>query len=351
MYEQVEKSKEKKSKPAANSVAQKKNGAHQGFGFVDNRPETVTQGKRQESVNQLQKQYVPPLQFAGHGKKRKGPKYIDPVKKPEIRHGGIPDPRAEVRKTLRIPVDRFYDPVVAIPRRVGDLAIEDALKSLPRTYRENPDVKRLLSEEDDAHKVYNGVLSNKKQEALTEVSQGRVREVLAAIEYAQQNKLPTSSIRSAKSFDFSIDKHNIDPFELPSSRDQGQEENYEQYLAQRGAYRKHTDGTKGETVIGVLDTTYSHPDEVTKMDRIREDGHVVRGSRFDVRVPLETEYIKDYINESSIGKKEYESLLAHRGSDPSRKWGPYDPGRQAINKAKYDKERKAREARLSVSAK
>ncbi|MFA8434700.1 MAG: hypothetical protein ACEPOZ_09310 [Marinifilaceae bacterium] len=43
MYAQVEKSKETRSRAVANSVAQKKSNVKQGFGFVDNRAEAVTQ--------------------------------------------------------------------------------------------------------------------------------------------------------------------------------------------------------------------------------------------------------------------------------------------------------------------
>ncbi|ABE56415.1 hypothetical protein Sden_3139 [Shewanella denitrificans OS217] len=43
MYAQVEKPKEHQSKAAASSVAQKKSNVKQGFGIVDNRPETVAQ--------------------------------------------------------------------------------------------------------------------------------------------------------------------------------------------------------------------------------------------------------------------------------------------------------------------
>lgn len=55
MYAQVEKSKENKSSSLANSVAQKKSNAKQGFGFVDNRPEAVTQRKLQTKVIQGKK--------------------------------------------------------------------------------------------------------------------------------------------------------------------------------------------------------------------------------------------------------------------------------------------------------
>ncbi|MEL0635660.1 DNA/RNA non-specific endonuclease [Marinomonas sp. TI.3.20] len=43
MYEQVEKSKENKNRAVTNSVVQKKNNGKQGFGFVDNRSEYVSQ--------------------------------------------------------------------------------------------------------------------------------------------------------------------------------------------------------------------------------------------------------------------------------------------------------------------
>ena len=46
MYEKVEKPKGQKGKAAANSVAQKKNNVNQGFGFVDNRPESIGQAKQ-----------------------------------------------------------------------------------------------------------------------------------------------------------------------------------------------------------------------------------------------------------------------------------------------------------------
>ena len=45
MYEQVEKPKENKSRAVANSVAQKKSSGKQGFGFEDNRLESITQRK------------------------------------------------------------------------------------------------------------------------------------------------------------------------------------------------------------------------------------------------------------------------------------------------------------------
>lgn len=50
MYEQVAKSKESKGEAIANSMAQKKGNDIQGFGFVDNRPEAVTQRRLQERV-------------------------------------------------------------------------------------------------------------------------------------------------------------------------------------------------------------------------------------------------------------------------------------------------------------
>ncbi len=54
MYPKVEKPKENKSRAVANSVAQKQSNVKQGFGFVENRPETVTQRKLQEFANRSQ---------------------------------------------------------------------------------------------------------------------------------------------------------------------------------------------------------------------------------------------------------------------------------------------------------
>ena len=51
MYEQIEKPKENKSRAVANSVTQKKSAGKQGFGFVDNRPQTIVQRNIQEKAN------------------------------------------------------------------------------------------------------------------------------------------------------------------------------------------------------------------------------------------------------------------------------------------------------------
>lgn len=50
MYAQIEKSKRDKSRAVANVVCQKKSTVKQGFGFVDNRAETITQRKLQRLV-------------------------------------------------------------------------------------------------------------------------------------------------------------------------------------------------------------------------------------------------------------------------------------------------------------
>ena len=50
MYEQVEKTKENKSRVVANSVTQKKSNGKQGFGFVNNRSAASAQRKLQEMV-------------------------------------------------------------------------------------------------------------------------------------------------------------------------------------------------------------------------------------------------------------------------------------------------------------
>jgi len=43
MYDQVEKPKENKSRSVTISVAQKKNSTQAGFGFLENRPESIAQ--------------------------------------------------------------------------------------------------------------------------------------------------------------------------------------------------------------------------------------------------------------------------------------------------------------------
>jgi hypothetical protein len=75
MYEQVEKPKEKKSIPVANSVTQKKGNGKPGFGFVDNRPLSVAQRKHQEISNDSQ---VNILQFGG----KKVPKLTVKIPRP-----------------------------------------------------------------------------------------------------------------------------------------------------------------------------------------------------------------------------------------------------------------------------
>jgi hypothetical protein len=51
MYAQVKKQKENKSRVVANDGAQKKSNVKQGFGFLDNRPEAVTQRKAKALIN------------------------------------------------------------------------------------------------------------------------------------------------------------------------------------------------------------------------------------------------------------------------------------------------------------
>lgn len=58
MYEQVEKSKENKSKAVSNSVTQKKSKGKQGFGFVDNRPNGIMQRKLIDIIKNTSKQKI-----------------------------------------------------------------------------------------------------------------------------------------------------------------------------------------------------------------------------------------------------------------------------------------------------
>ncbi|KNY25338.1 hypothetical protein [Pseudobacteroides cellulosolvens] len=83
MYTQVEKPKENKGRVVANSVTQKKSVGKQGFGFVDNRSETVSQGKlkrmarnslQDKQITQLQAIRV--LQMAGRNVLYRGPEIM-----------------------------------------------------------------------------------------------------------------------------------------------------------------------------------------------------------------------------------------------------------------------------------
>ena len=56
MYAEMKKPKENKSRAVANSVTQKKSNGGQGFGFVDNRPEALSQLKMQFQKNRLGEQ-------------------------------------------------------------------------------------------------------------------------------------------------------------------------------------------------------------------------------------------------------------------------------------------------------
>lgn len=62
MYEQVDKSKENKSRAVANSVRQKKDSVKQGFEFVDNRPKAVAQRKLQAMADNYSAQQQRPIQ-------------------------------------------------------------------------------------------------------------------------------------------------------------------------------------------------------------------------------------------------------------------------------------------------
>lgn len=74
MHAQVEKTKENKSKAAANNVAQKKSNVKQGFGFVDNRPGSFVQKHLVELVNNssgpIQRQVNVYLQSSSTPKKK-----------------------------------------------------------------------------------------------------------------------------------------------------------------------------------------------------------------------------------------------------------------------------------------
>lgn len=67
MYGQVEKPNENKNRAVANTVAQKKDNAKKGFGFLNNRPEAVEERKRQDIANKkTQLEQVKPLTTKSH---------------------------------------------------------------------------------------------------------------------------------------------------------------------------------------------------------------------------------------------------------------------------------------------
>jgi hypothetical protein len=300
-----------------------------------------------------------PVQRARRRRNRQ-PKYKDPVQKPEIRYSGINSPRDEVRRKMKIPREQLDDPVVGVPREFleprTEGSLEESLKKLPRAYGNHPDVRRLLEgEEDSAHKeVVRATSSKPVAEKKPGVTQNRVREVLAAVQYAHQNNLPTSDIRSAEGYDFDIGSRKIDPFEIPpdgfpannAPKSNAGRQYFTTDKGRSGAYPKHTSGTKGggRNVVGVLDQTYTHPDEVARVDEERVRQRVPPGLREDVRLPLEREYIRDHIEDTARTDPGKVNRWQHRGSDPAKKWGPRDPNRQATNKARYDREKAAKEA-------
>jgi hypothetical protein len=57
MYEQVEKPKENKSRAVSNSEAQKKSNGKQGFGFLDNRPQSIVLRVRQARMSEGAQHY------------------------------------------------------------------------------------------------------------------------------------------------------------------------------------------------------------------------------------------------------------------------------------------------------
>ena len=272
----------------------------------------------------------------------------------EIRHGGVEQSFSDVRKGLHqqwgVPLERRGQEDVGLPRGVlGDeraMTIPERLKKLPSAYRDGeqrPHIERLLNEADPAHKKQPRVMSNAAPaQAEIMVTGGRMREVLAGLEYARQKKIPFSEVRSGEEqYDFEAGKDKIDPFEIP---DAGYPQAVENFFAPNKAYQKHTMESKGVGVIGVLDTTYSHPNDIGDMFDSRPRHPDER--RADVRVPLEHEYLRD----AAAANPRYQSLLRHRGSDPTRKFGISTPDSRAANKARYDKAKKAKEAAKKAKA-
>ncbi len=92
MYAQLEKPKENNSLEVANSVAQKKSNVKQGFGFVDNRSEAVTQKNMREiaisqSNDSIQRQEFPIIPKREYDSKLFPSMQRMPVQRLQIQHG------------------------------------------------------------------------------------------------------------------------------------------------------------------------------------------------------------------------------------------------------------------------
>ena len=275
----------------------------------------------------------------------------------EIRHGGleplaakiVSDARAKLHEQWEVPPTRQGQKEVGLPRGVlGDeeeMTVPERMAKLPSAYREGeqrPHIERLLNEPDPAHQKYYGVMSNAAPaSAEPMVTGGRMREVLAGLEYAKQSGIPLGEVSSGNGhYDFDAGADKIDPFEIPDAQ---YPKTVRKFFKDDEAYQHHTLEKKGKGVIGVLDATYSHPDDIDAMFAGKPGNPAER--RVDLRVPLEHEYLRDAVDPQLAANPRYQSLLRHRGSDPTRKFGISTPEKRAANKARYDKAKAEKERR------
>lgn len=143
MYAQAKKSnKENKSRPVANSVAQKKSNGSQGFEFVDNRDEAVAQRKIQEIANKnspaLTQRYV---KLKSEEKARQGK--FDTVQKKKsktaqlkeiIQCGGGPKP-SDVQLSEAEKICTFDNFVIYHGKRKKKIYVEALIKVENKTVR------------------------------------------------------------------------------------------------------------------------------------------------------------------------------------------------------------------------
>lgn len=186
----------------------------------------------------------------------------------------------------------------------GDAGVGEFADRLPRSLRDNADVRRLLSEPDPGRGEAHDPNRTSKLGA---------QEVLAAHEYARQRGIDLHDVGRGSTTDF-VERRTaardvpFDPFMSPSEiADSGhanpslhqQEIDWARGTESRksGAYYKHTHGKGGHSnTVGVWDQTYSSPEQVARLRRqLRTTDATERANVAEVRVPLARHYAQEHV--------------------------------------------------------
>lgn len=242
------------------------------------------------------------------------------------------------------------------PSDSNSVPISKILHDLPYEYASNPNVERLLRENDPAH------LSDSPQKETANMQE--VKEVLAALEYAKKSDIVPESIhrgdfqdsREPGRVDFRGVKSSgelvlFDPFRSPepltiSLQDKaknihsGQDENFskvplqklkgislgmEKAWAEKGAYEGHTNNSKGvnrtdidkggpvyenQPVTGIWDQTYSSPEKVSELESLIERKQSGPGNVDHVRVKIEDSIVWENMLVEKMIHENYQHLEA-----------------------------------------